>query len=258
MAQVVDVGKLRQVLDYWSCETCLDSFTPEQEYFCAVCVRTNRDVRVKPNAVGTDEAVQVIPAEDFTMAKDLRDRIQAKELELQEAQERAAALQRRETELMARLEELQQQLENAKTKKDDELVDFSLIGVKREPKPEKLLEFSEEEPAPPAEPAAPEGGWEIVDEEKQPDEAAPELVEPLEPVPEEEPLAEQEPTMAEREPATMTPGRRRQGAAADDAIARIEAEISKIEQELTQLADKEKGLAKSASSGSKPRRRRRN
>lgn len=245
MAQTMDVGKLRQVLDYWSCETCLDSYTPEQDYFCGVCVRLNRDVRVKKNALGTDEAVQIIPPEDFTMAKDLRDRIQAQEVELQEARQRAEDLTKREADLQARLAALEQELEQAKTRKsDDELVDFSLVGVKREPKPEELLEFSEEAPEPGPAPATLGGGWEVVEEapEGSPEESAPESMEPLEAV--EEPAAQGQ--------ARLTPARKRQGAA-DDAIARIEAEISKIEEELTQLATKEKGLSRNA--GSKRRRR---
>src|SRR5687768_14953473 len=178
MAEVgIDVGKLRQVLDYWSCETCLDTFSPEQDYLCGVCVRLNREVVVKRSAIGTDEAVQVIPPEDFTMAKDLRDRIQQQELELEEARAQAARLQAREQDLERALRKLQEDLVKARKEKDEAgLVPFEFVGVKdTTPKKEDILEFEEEQPAPPPPmpeevppQPAPEPQWETVEVPEEP------------------------------------------------------------------------------------------
>jgi hypothetical protein len=233
MAQTVtDVGKLRQVLDYWSCETCLDHFSPEQDYLCGICARLNREVVVKRTALGTDEAVQVIPPEDFTMAKDLRDRIQQQELELQSAREQATRSKTREQELEAALARLQGDLARAKKDKEESgLVPFEFVGVKggKKKPAEPVLEFQEEPE--PTEPQPVE--WEAVEET---------VVE--EPVAIDEAVAggetapqfEAAPSVETIEPG---PGKRR-SAVADDAIARIEAEIGKIEAELTDLASKEK------------------
>jgi len=269
-----DVGKLRQVLDYWSCETCLDVYSPEQDYLCGICSRLNRDVVIKKTAVGTDEAVQVIAPEEFHMAKDLRDRLQAQEVELVEARDRLAQLQSRETELSQQLKLLQQELEEAKRQKEDAaLVPFDFVGVRGDAE-EPIVEFQEEtdEPAPTE--------WEPVETGETSSEDLPaESTEATEPstgtptweqVPDEEPVAEEP---GAEEPSTFTPaepmpppmaapsGKARRGQAADDAIARIEAEIAKIESELTQLATQEKDLAQKTGSktakpkASRPRRR---
>jgi hypothetical protein len=259
MAEVgVDVGKLRQVLDYWSCETCLDTYSPEQDYLCGICVRLNREVVVKRAAVGTDEAVQVIPPEDFTMAKDLRDRIQQQELELEEARAQAARLQSREQDLERALRKLQEDLTKARKEKDEAgLVPFEFVGVKdTRPKKEDILEFEEEEELPPAA---------VVDETPQP--TTPPQWETVEPAPEpqfeaveEQPQFEavdegtQSPQFqAQPQAETIAPGQRSRQSTADDAIARIEAEIGKIEKELIELAEKEKEIKQKA----KPSRRRR-
>ncbi|HLE47033.1 MAG TPA: hypothetical protein VI818_01955, partial [Candidatus Thermoplasmatota archaeon] len=124
-----DVGKLRQVLDYWSCETCLETFDPRQDYLCGVCAKLNREVTVKNTAMARDEAVQVIAPEDFHMARGLRDRIQQQELELQESRARLKKLQNREDDLTEKLADLQRQLDETKKEKDAAtLVPFELVG----------------------------------------------------------------------------------------------------------------------------------
>jgi hypothetical protein len=261
---VPDVGKLRPVLDYIPCETCLDMYTPEQDYYCAICPRLVRDVVVRRTALGSDEAVQVIAPEDFSMAKDLRDRIQSQELELQEAREKLAAVARREMDLQAELARLQDDLVRVRKEKEDAgLVPFEFVGVREGQREEGLMEFGEEddagresgpvtalawEPAPeesgrpaeqwqPAEtqPPQPEQdtapAWETVPETAQEaaeDSSETPAFEPTEDMP-------PPPMPASRRPATPS-------ATTDDAIARIEAEIAKIEAELQQVAAQEKQL----------------
>lgn len=146
---VPDVGKLRPVLDYIPCETCLDMYTPEQDYYCAICPRLVRDIVVRRSALGTDEAVQVIPAEDFSMAKDLRDRIQSQELELQEAREKLAAVAKREMDLQAELSRLNDDLSRARKDRDEaQLIPFEFVGVREGQREEGLMEFGEEDQPP--------------------------------------------------------------------------------------------------------------
>ena len=244
MAQVPDVGKLRPVLDYLSCETCLETFDPHQDYLCRVCVKLHREVTVKQTAMARDEAVQVIAPEDFHMARGLRDRIQQQELELQDSRARLKKLTSRENELTEKLEDLQKQLEETKKEKEAAtLVPFELVGVKEATdEAEEMLEFAPEteEPAP-AEAAAP--AFEPVPDE------TPTTEPQWETVPETEPFTEgEEPAAFQSGPAPSTdapvPPAQQRVRATDDAIARIEDEIGKIEAELTQLADQEKDLQK--------------
>lgn len=145
VAPVPDVGKLRPVLDYWPCETCLDQYTPDQDYFCGICARLTRDVVVRRTALGSDEAVQVIAPEDFSMAKDLRDRIQNQELELQEARERLATLNTRENTLQSQLRSMKTDLDTARREKDEaQLVPFEFVGVREAHAEEPAMEFAEE------------------------------------------------------------------------------------------------------------------
>jgi hypothetical protein len=262
MAEVgMDVGKLRQVLDYWSCETCLDTYSPEQDYLCGVCVRLNREVTVKRAMVGSDEAVQVIPPEDFTMAKDLRDRIQQQEFELEEARAQAQRLQAREQDLERALRKLQEDLVKARKEKDEAgLVPFEFVGVKDNAarKKEEILEFEEDTPEPPAPTeeevaaaaAATEPRWEAVEAPAEPAFEAVDEEPQFEAVDE---SATQPQFQAQPQAETIAPGQRARSTTADDAIARIEAEIGKIEKELTELAEKEKEIKKKA----KPSRRKR-
>ncbi len=274
---VPDVGKLRPVLDYLPCETCLDIYTPEQDYYCAICPRLVRDIVVRRSALGTDEAVQVIPAEDFSMAKDLRDRIQSQELELQEAREKLAAVAKREMDVQSELSRLNDDLTRARKDRDEaQLIPFEFVGVREGQREEGLMEFGEDgqpprrlghqptalawEPAPeesgqpgtdwqPAEPvAAPPTEteqptatpWQEVPEETPAVEAAAEP-EPVE-MPSFQSTEEQEeipPPPRAAPPTRVTPAAT---PTTDDAIARIEAEIAKIEQELQQVAEQEKQL----------------
>ncbi|HEX9816277.1 MAG TPA: hypothetical protein VGB18_04800, partial [Candidatus Thermoplasmatota archaeon] len=272
---VPDVGKLRPVLDYIPCETCLDMYSPEQDYYCAICPRLTRDIVVRRSALGTDEAVQVIPAEDFSMAKDLRDRIQSQELELQEAREKLAAVGKREMDVQAELARLNDDLLRARKDRDEaQLIPFEFVGVREGQREEGLMEFGEEDQAPRRlghqptalawEPAPEESGQAATDWQPPAEPApapaatAPEAGQPAATTWEEVPEDAEAGTGAPAEPAetpsfqateevpapTAPPPPPRPAAAptTDDAIARIEAEIAKIEQELQQVAEQEKQL----------------
>lgn len=284
---VPDVGKLRPVLDYMPCETCLDMYTPEQDYYCAICPRLVRDVVVRRSALGTDEAVQVIAAEDFSMAKDLRDRIQSQELELQEAREKLAAVARREMDLEAELARLNEDLVRVRKEKEEaQLVPFEFVGVREGEREEGLMEFGDEgapprrlgyqpsalawEPAP-EESGQPATAWDPVEPAQEPVTPPADAEQQVEPKWEELPEETPEPAPAvapepaetpsfqstEEIPPPSDPPPPPRAAPAptpttDDAIARIEAEIAKIEQELQEVAEQEKQLG---GSSSKPKKK---
>lgn len=261
MASVPDVGKLRPVLDYMPCTTCLDSYTPEQDYYCAICARMNRDVLVERGAPRPDEAVQVVPPAQFEITEELQERIREQELALQEAHEKIEAgkdlkerlgdreralieaqgklrsTELRQDDLQQQLDTLQNELDRLRKEKQElELVPFDLVAVKSPPsdEDEKIVEFVEE-PWPETEEA-----WEEVSEEAVGEAEVPEEAVGAEEAPEFQPGAPE-----------VTPQQRRRVGAKEDAIKRVESEIAEIEAELSRIS-KERAPTRRG----RPRRRR--
>ena len=161
MAATKGVGKLREVVDYWACDECLEHPSREQEYFCAVCRRLQRDAAVEPRPVASprvrgtrSDAVRVIPPDEWEAANRARERVLENELEL-------ARLQQREGELQGQIEGLQKELDELRDQETSPIdsrrrVRFDLVGVRR---PEEQVEFQEEfEELPPEEPLPMETG----------------------------------------------------------------------------------------------------
>lgn len=251
MAKQGGVGKLRAVLDYWDCETCLKRHTPEQETFCAVCKRLNREVLLQPPVAklkkpSKDEAVRVVPHEEWEEAVQAKERQHIQEAELEEARQQLLTVQEREAELQDEISDLRRRLSDLRGEAPEKKVPLKLVGVK---KTEPLMEFSAD-----AEEAALEA------EQPLEEDALMELLPEEEHVPEVEPLTE--PASAQEVPPPAptdgweavpeeTPPSRAPAPAgpADEAIRRVEEEIEKIEEELQQLAEQEKLLQRKAGDG---------
>lgn len=181
MAASPSVGKLRQVLDYWTCDTCLKRPTREQEYFCAVCRRLQRNVALRPRpapvrlirprgATTKADAVQVIPPEEWEAARTAAQRGREQELEL-------ARLQQREEELASEVARLQEELDALReqpasagqtSEEPTKPVRFELVEVRKKAAAEPEMEFAQEfeeveeaapEPFPEATSNEPEPSW---------------------------------------------------------------------------------------------------
>lgn len=191
------VGKLRQVLDYWSCGQCLRHATPDQDYYCAVCRRVQRDVVQRPRLIPVvrvkptrSDAIRVIPPEEWEAAVQAKARVSEQDLEV-------ARFQQREEELQAQMGRLSEELERLKRQEPlpggtERPTQFELVGV-RKPEPPPEAEVSDED-------------VEFLEEfEELPEEAA---WTPLEPVPGGQPYQHKEYTLYVRDVPTKGRGTR--------------------------------------------------
>ena len=144
MSSEIAVGKLRPVLDYWSCEECLEQPTPEQEYYCGICRRLNREVVVRHTATGvvagSDEAVRVISAHEWSLANQARLKAEQQQGELAAMNDKLRLLTDREDDLMERLSKLERELEEARG--EGGFIELELVGTRGgQPIEEELMEF---------------------------------------------------------------------------------------------------------------------
>ncbi len=223
----VDLNRLRKVLDFVPASETAG--WPDREYYDALARRLNREVvadgpvtRVVARRA-KDEAILVVPPEEWDAAQKAREHQLEQAAELARVRGELEAVQSREGELQEEVDELRGRLSGLKEEREEKRkVALQLVGIKR-PAP----------PAPPSDQLAAEG-WEVLPEEG---ETAP----PAEPAPVD--------ALGQAGWQVEAPGggasSDRAAAVADEtdaAIARVEAEIHKIEQELEDLAIQERGI----------------
>lgn len=237
-----EMTKVRKVLDYVPSRVL--STWKGRLYFDALNRRLNREVLVeRPMLVARapDEAVMVVPEEEWHAAVAAREKQMAQENELEQTRTELEGLRQREGDMAREVDNLRLQLQRLEVERDEKRKHaLQLVGVRRpvtvaqvapdEPLPATGAPASEGAPAP-----APGGpvptaqelqaqGWEVLPDDM--------VVEPsFEPVPVAEQVSETDLK------------------ATDDAIARVESEIQRIEAELASLADKEKELESKGAQG---------
>lgn len=262
-----DLGRLRKVLDFVPAQEMAE--WEHRTYYDAVIRRLNREVVVRPvaMAVPADEAVRVVTAQEWDAAIGAQRREMEREQEVEQLRNDLARLDDHRSDLEAEVAQLKEQLSGLETQKREHRL--SIVSVRRkaepapEPEPEPLPVLEPEpEPTPPLEPAPPveepaappepeapklPPGWEVVSEpvdwelaEPAPEEATPAAWESVEPTPE---LIEPEPPEAPiPPPPPKAEAALPDATATDEAINRVEQEIQRIEEELSDLALKEKAI----------------
>lgn len=225
---MADLGKLRRVLDF--APSAAMKGWRERPYFEALNRRLNRLVSAQvlaaraPRRITRDEAVRVVPPEEWEAAQEARAREAAVEAEMRQLREELDEVRSQRNELQRQLDDLQSRLSGLRTVAEEKRVALKLVGVRRAATAPrkvslKLVGVRRPGPTPVArEPFAPEEPERIG--------GPPEEVPP-------EPLVY---GPAPEETADL--------AAADEAIARVEQEIQRIESELRDLGERERTLSR--------------
>lgn len=196
----------------------------DRDYFDALNRRINREVLIETPMArpAKDEAVLVIPPQEWRAMQGAREREVLQEAELEQARDELDAVREREGELQKEVEDLQDRLSGLHSEDvEQRRVALKLVGVRRAQQQGAPLGEAETpafdlEPAQPAEPA-----WEVVEDDGTA-------------VPSAEELRDQGWDLVDDEPQERS--------ATEAAIREVEEEIQRIEGELEDLAQKQDAL----------------